>query len=95
MNTNLLSNILDLNCKEVSALQTGLEKLHAYEESIKIKAQKDLWIPTQSHNVTRNRKGNKQYRAYVTVKGEQLYLGQTKTVKEAVLLQQKHLASIS
>lgn len=92
MNISKLTNILDLNDREAEALNAGLSKLHAAEKKRKIQLKKDLWIPCTAEHVLRNKKGNKQYRAYMPFDGELVFLGQTKTVKEAVKLQERNLS---
>ena len=92
MNLNKLSNILDLNDREAEALNKGLSKLQEKEENRKIKLKKDLWIPCTAEHVLRHRDGNKRYRAYIPFDGELVFLGQTRTVKEAKKLQERSLS---
>jgi len=91
MNLNKLSNILDLNDREAEALNKGLYKLHEKEKIRKIQQKRELWIPCSAEHVLRHKTGNKQYRAYMPFDGELVFLGQTKTVKEAVKLQERNL----
>ena len=94
MNKTLVNQVLDLNNRECEALNKGLTALHEYDEYVKYKNTKELWVPTQTHNVTKHRRTIKRFRAYASVKGENIYLGETTSVKKARELQKQHMLNL-
>lgn len=92
MNKNYIKQVLDLNNIELNALVNKLQAMK-YEQSYRTKqAELSMWVPASKPLVYKNRGRARAFRAYVkNQQGEEMFIGQTTTLRQAVALQMKEL----
>lgn len=95
MNQEIISKVLDLNGREISALHTGLAKLRQQDVEYKKQAADDLWIPSKCMDVKRHRYNVRRFRAYANISGEKKLLGEVRNMKDAISLQKEHTLNLT